>query len=43
VGNSTAWSGGAGDAFLRVSDPHCPTVVNLNSLLDGSGTGWKVV
>ena len=43
VGNSKAWSGGAGDAFLRVSDPNCPTMVNLNSLLDGSGTGWKVV
>ena len=43
VGNSTAWSGGAGDAFLRVSDPHCPTMINLNTLLDTSSTGWKVV
>jgi hypothetical protein len=43
VGNSKAWSTGAGDAFLRVSDPNCPTMVNLNTLLDGSGAGWKVV
>ncbi len=43
VGHSGAWSGGAGDAFLRVSDPHCPTMVNLNLLLDAASTGWKVV
>ena len=43
VGHSLAWSGSVGDAFLRVSDPRCPMLVNLNSLLDGSGTGWKVV
>src|SRR5450755_4279814 len=43
VGHSGAWSGGAGDAFLRVSDPHCPTMVNLNLLLDTASTGWKVV
>lgn len=41
VGWSAAFSGGA--PTLRVSDPSCPLMVNLNSLLDSTGAGWTVV
>ena len=30
-------------AFLRVSDPVCPQMVNLNLLLDSSAAGWSVI
>jgi len=34
------WTGSFGT--LRVSDPNCPTPVNINTLLDASGAGWTV-
>jgi len=42
VGNTDAWDA-AGDGFLKISSPQCPAVINLNTLLDSSGSGWTVI